>query len=89
MKYYLLNFILLIIYVHNAYSLNQIFINQNFIKKVNDKCDNECIQCENSKCLKCQKGFYSLKNKCLKICPENYIADNFSFECKHPIGIYK
>jgi len=90
MKYYLLSFLLIIIYVHHAYSLNNIFLNKNYIKKIEiDKCDNECIQCENSICKKCQRGFYSLKNKCLKICPDNFIADNFSFECKHSLGRYK
>jgi len=89
MKYFLLSFILLIISVHNSYSIIDINENNNSLNKVNEKCNENCLKCENSICKKCIRGFYSFKNKCLNICPENYIADNFSFECKPSIGNLK
>lgn len=71
--------------VHISYSINQINKNKNS-KKEKETCNEECSICINSICQKCNRGFYSFKNKCLKICPENYIADNFTFECKHING---
>ncbi len=89
MKYNLLSFILFIIFVHNTHSIKNNDINKvSLIKenKENKNCNENCLLCNNLICKKCIRGFYIFRNKCLKICPENYYADNFSFECKHFSG---
>jgi len=61
--------------------INKININH----KIQD-CSLNCLECENSICKKCERGFYALKNICYAKCPKGFYADNYSLSCRLPEG---
>lgn len=77
------------IFRNNGNSIDSLISDK--IKKINninkiEDCSLNCLECENSICKRCERGFYALKNICFPKCPEGFYADNYSLSCKLPEG---
>jgi hypothetical protein len=81
MKCFYLSIFIITLLVKYGYSQNNAI----------SKCPNSynfanCLECKDSFCLKCNKGYFLHISECLNICPIDYYANNFTKTCtKKPV----
>lgn len=76
MKYIYLSIFLIGLYLNSAYS----HINNISKCPISSKYAN-CLECKDSLCLKCNKGYFLHESECLNKCPVNMYANNFTKVC--------